>query len=116
MGLQRDRYTVYVSDTEGNIRELVATVNHQDLLRGEQAMLQTPGASDKQYLGMVTAWCWASLMRQGDYAGAYQSFRDQDCQGVDKLDKVDVDPTGGETPATSLSSSQPSSEDTQPGG
>lgn len=96
MGLQRDRYTVYVQDEQEQLHEYEATVTYQDLLRGEAALAQT-GTSQEHYLTLATAWVWASLMRQGDYAGPWQRFRDQDCQGVDKLEPVDVDPTVQET-------------------
>lgn len=103
MGLQRDRFLVYVTppNPTGDVQtpdngiplELEATVTHQDMLRGEQVMLQQAGMNLQHGLMLTTAWAWASLMRQGDYAGAWQQFRDQDCQGVEKLDPVEVDPT-----------------------
>jgi len=116
MGLQRNRFQVYVTRPDGDLAELVAEISHQDLLRGEAAHLGQPGVSLDNALALTTAWCWASLMRQGDYAGAWPTFRDQDCQGIERLEAVDVDPTIRETPDTSPSSSQPSSEDPQPGG
>lgn len=97
MGLQRDRFLVFVSDVNGNVTEHEATITHQDMLRGEQAHLGEPGNSLQHGLALTTAWAWASLMRQGDYSGAYQQFRDMDCQGVEKLEPIDVDPT---TPGT----------------
>jgi hypothetical protein len=99
MGLQRDQYTVYVQDPteDDKLLERVATITHQDMLRGEQAMLGQPGLDLGHGLQLTTAWCWASLMRQGDYAGSWQAFRDFHCQGVEKLGTVDVDPTPTET-------------------
>lgn len=94
MGLQREQYQVYVGSLDGDqVSEHVATITHQDMLRGEQAMLGQAGMDLHHGLALTTAWCWASLMRQGDYAGAWQQFRDFDCQGLDKLGEVDVDPT-----------------------
>lgn len=102
MGLQRDRYTVFVTsvDPEAEPQEYVATITHQDMLRGEAALLQGPGNTLDQALALTTAWCWASLMRQGDYAGAWQAFRDADCQGIEGADPVDVDPTQPGTTVT----------------
>lgn len=97
MGLERERYQVYVQDQDEKLRELEATITHQDMLRGEQAMLGQPGITLGHGLLLTTAWCWASLMRQGDYAQAWQQFRDMDCQGMEKLDDVTVDPTAPET-------------------
>lgn len=105
MGLQRDRFTVYVQARQGSgepgtflaISEHEAVITHQDMLRGERAVLDGNGDKLDAQLQLVTAWCWASLMRQGDYAGAWQQFRDTDCQGVEKLEAVDVDPTNPTT-------------------
>lgn len=93
MGLQRDRFKVYVQDADENIREVVATITHQDMVRGEAAHLGQPGVNLNHALALTTAWCWASLMRQGDYAGPYSAFRDADCQGVVDMEPVTVDPT-----------------------
>lgn len=101
MALQRDRFKVYVLQTDGSIGERTAVVNHQDMLRAERAVEDGQGGGIKLAFGLTTAWCWASLMRQGDYAGAWQTFRDQDCQGMEDMEPVDVDPTGAETIADS---------------
>jgi len=93
MGLQRERFQVWVSDANDKLTEYVATITHQDMLRGEQALLGTPGMNLGHGLALTTAWCWACLMRQGDYSWTWQQFRDMDCQQVEKLDPVDVDPT-----------------------
>lgn len=94
MALQRDRFLVYVTDDPAALpRELAVIVTHQDMLRGEQAMLGQPGISLDHGLLLTTAWAWASLMRQGDYANSWQTFRDQDCAGIEKMDPVEVDPT-----------------------
>lgn len=102
MGLQRDRFLVYVLATDGTIKEHTATIRHQDMLRAERAVEDGQGGGIKLAFGLTTAWCWASLMRQGDYAGAWQTFRDQDCQGMEDLEPVDVDPTGQETTGDSV--------------
>lgn len=94
MPLERDSYVVYVNDPDGGEpREVTAVITHQDRLRGEKAHLDAAGAKYDEALGLTTAWCWASLMRQGDYAGAYQQFRDFDCAGIERGDPVVVDPT-----------------------
>lgn len=100
MGLQRDTYVVTVADLEGELREHTAVITHQDMLRGEQALLDANGAKLQQALALTTAWCWASLMRQGDYSGPWQQFRDADCQAVEPGEPVDVDPTTRATPVT----------------
>lgn len=102
--LERDRFTVYLAlpDTvDQETVEKTAVITHQDMLRGEAALLGAPGVTLNQALALTTAWCWASLMRQGDYAGAWQTFRDQDCQGIEPDGKVDVDPTQPATPEQS---------------
>lgn len=101
MALQRDRFRVWVTDPDGTMKECEAIVNHQDMLRAEHALLGTPGGSLSEAFTLTTAWCWASLMRQGDYAGPWQTFRDQDCQGMEDMEPVDVDPTGRAIPDAS---------------
>lgn len=101
MGLQRDRFRVYVNDLEASMVEREATITHQDMMRAEKAIMDTPGGTIQAAFTLTTAWCWASLMRQGDYSGAWQQFRDQDCQGFEGMDPVDVDPTMRATPDAS---------------
>lgn len=95
MPLERDQYTVYVqTDPLMEPKEYTAVITHQDMLRGETAVLGEPGMNLKHGLLLTTAWCWAALMRQGDYAGAWQTFRDVDCAGIDTTpEAVAVDPT-----------------------
>lgn len=94
MGLQRERIRTYVLDLEGVMQERVAIITHQDMMRAEKAVMDTPGGNISAAVTLATAWCWASLMRQGDYSGAWQQFRDQDCQGMEDMEAVDVDPSG----------------------
>lgn len=97
MPLQRDTYTAYVNTADDDEpTELTATVNHQDKLRGEAAHLRG-GGGEREFLGVTTAWVWASLMRQGDYSGPYERFRDTDCAGIEAGGPVTVDPTLSET-------------------
>lgn len=93
MALERDTFTVYVQGIDDKLAEHTAVITHQDMLRGEKALVGDPGGSDKLHLALVTSWCWASLMRQGNYGAAWQQFRDQDCQGVEKGEPIEVDPT-----------------------
>jgi hypothetical protein len=92
MPLMRQQFLIYVQDGD-QVRELTATITHQDMLRGERAMLESRDLDLGHALQLTTAWCWSALMRQGDYAGAWTDFRDLACQGVEKLGEVEVDPT-----------------------
>lgn len=93
MPLERDRFRVWVQTADGEVTEHEATITHQDMLRAEQAIIGTPGGTIKAAFALTTAWCWASLMRQGDYAGPWQTFRDADCQGLEDMEAAVVDPT-----------------------
>lgn len=97
MGLMRDRFLVYVQDPNEALHEHEATITHQDMLRGEKAIIDTPGGTLNTALALASAWAWASLLRQGVYAAPWQQFRDMDCQGLEKLEPVEVDPTAPTT-------------------
>lgn len=92
MGLQRETFTVYVNGTEEEPTELVAQITHQDMLRGEAELVRS-GSDDRARLALVTAWCWAALLRQGDYSSPWARFRDVDCAAVERGEPTDVDPT-----------------------
>lgn len=102
MPLKRDTFKVYLNDPNAEDAtadplEKLATVTHQDMIRGEKAHHQAGYPAEGAYLAMTTAWCWASLMRQGDYAGPFDRFADIDCAGVEKAGPADVDPTQSAT-------------------
>lgn len=92
MGLQRDTFTVYVLGPDEEPQEFTAVITHQDMLRGEDQLVRA-GGSDNAKLALVTAWAWASLVRQGNYTGPWVRFRDVDCAQLTKGDTIDVDPT-----------------------
>jgi hypothetical protein len=103
MARTRDTLVVYLpdpnaEDTDAAPLEKVATITHQDMVRGEKAHHDAGFPTEGGYLALTTAWCWASLMRQGDYSGPFQRFCDIDCAGLEKGDPATVDPTQQATP------------------
>jgi hypothetical protein len=93
MPLKRENFTVYLNGTDdGDPTEQLTQITHQDMLRGEAELVRS-GAADNARLALVTAWCWASLVRGGHYTGPWSRFRDVDCAGVEREELSDVDPT-----------------------
>lgn len=97
MALERDTYIVWLNpregDTEAEPTAVTALITHQDMMRGEKAHHQAGYPAEGSYLALTTAWAWASLMRQGDYAGPFDRFADIDCAGLEKGKPAAVDPT-----------------------
>ena len=101
MPLERERFTVYLNPLDdGPPRELSVTISHQDMMRAELE-LSRGGVPDAAKLNLVTAWCWASLVRQGEYAGPWDRFRDLDCAGLEDAGTETVDPSQLATPSLS---------------
>lgn len=90
--MERPSFLVSVNGTDETPRELTAVITHQDMLRGEQIVNSAEGGSRGSLL-LTTAWCYAALVRQGDYTGPWERFRDIDCDGIDKGSDVTVPPT-----------------------
>jgi hypothetical protein len=93
MPLKRDTYIVYLNPLDdGEPTEHKVTITHQDMMRGEQAHLGG-GATYDAALGLTTSWCWAAMMRTGQWAGTYVMFRDTACAGLEEGPEEAVDPT-----------------------
>lgn len=97
MPLKREAYIVHLNPLDdGGPTEHRVTITHQDMMRGEEAHLAT-GAPYKAALGLTTAWCWAAMMRTGQWAGTYVMFRDTAVAGIEDGGDETVDPTQPET-------------------
>lgn len=127
MPLELPRYVVYVVDHDTPsepdtpadqlpVVEHIVTIHHADQLRAELEMAgQLAHVPMKQaQLHLTSAWCWASLVRQGLYSGPWQRFQTQDCRGIQEPTEdqgggmVTVDPTkGGGRSATSSPGASP---------
>lgn len=103
MPLERERFLVYVQDENEAVTTHQVTVSHQDMLRGELEH-DRAGAPDKAKMNLVTAWCWAGLVRMGVYTKSFQHFRDMECMGLEDDGKETVDPTQPGTTSDSASS------------
>jgi hypothetical protein len=98
MPLERDRFIVHVNPMDdGEPIPHHVTISHQDKLRGELEHHRAGAPADGAFLNLTTAWCWASLVRAGEYTGPYTQFRDFACAGIEKDDPVEVPPTQPET-------------------
>lgn len=103
MPLERERFLVYVQDENENITQHRVTISHQDMLRGELEHDRSQ-APERAKLNLVTAWCWAGLVRTGVYTKGFQQFRDMECVGLEDDGKETVDPTQLEPTPGSASS------------
>lgn len=92
MALTRERFLVYLQDENENVTEHRVTVHHVDMLRGELENSRQ-GNPDNARLNLVTTWCWAAMMRTGDYAKSFPQFRDQDLVGLEDDGQETVNPT-----------------------
>lgn len=103
MALEREKFLVYLQDAGGKVTVHPATIQHQDMLRGE-TVHHMAGGQAGQGLNIATSWCWAALTRMGLYTGPYEQFRDGDCMGLEDDGKETVDPTQPGTLVHSVSS------------
>lgn len=94
MPLEREAFEVYLNPLDdGPPRQVHVVVRHVDMLRGEQEHNRQGLPEKGTNLNLVTAWCWAALMRMGEYAGPYDRFRDTDLIGLEDGGSETVDPT-----------------------
>ena len=100
MPLVQPVFRVYLNPMDdGDPAEHVVTITHQDQLRAELE-LNRNNISTRAALNMTNAWCWAAMVRSGNYVGPWDRFKDFDCAGVESEDDdgVAVDPTQQGTP------------------
>lgn len=98
MPLELDSFIVYVNPLDdGEPTPHTVVISHQDRLRGELEHHRAGAPPDGAFLNLTTAWCWASLVRAGEFSGPYSQFRDFACAGIEKAEDVTVDPTQPET-------------------
>lgn len=94
MALKRQTFTVYLNNPDGpDPIELVTVVTFADQLRGEKEAYKQ-GISQELALATTTVMVWCALVREGQYAADFQTFK------ADVLDlekhrgaDTDVDPT-----------------------
>ena len=96
--MERPSFMVALDRPEAEPVEIQAVITHQDMLRGE-SIIKVSG-SDGGNLMLTTAWCWASLVRQGDYTGSWEQFRDGACLMIDKGANVVIRPTREAAPSS----------------
>lgn len=119
MPLELPRYVVYLVDhsapSEPNtppdqlpVTEHLVTVHHADQLRAELELASAGVPARGTNMHLTDCWCWAALVRTGDYSGPWQRFAAQDCRGIQEPTEAQgggfltVDPTtAGGQPVTS---------------
>lgn len=102
MALELEQFDVYLNPVDPDAPPDRVAVRWADQLLAEREGPRH-GLTDMkaQKLHFVTYWCWAAMVREGNYAGDFQQFMNVDLAGIVPVkEAAPVDPTAAVPPGS----------------